>query len=68
MTISSKAGTASLILKLVVIISASVGIVLSALSSSETFMGGSMVFMYFTIQSNIAVALISSAPSKQTIL
>ncbi len=59
MTISSKTGTVSLILKLVVIISASVGIVLSALSSSETFMGGSAVFMYFTIQSNIAIALIS---------
>ena len=30
----------------------------SALASASTFMGGSRVFMYFTIQSNIAIGLI----------
>jgi len=45
-------------LKLVVIISAIVGTILSALASSEVFMGGTTVFMYFTIQSNLLIALV----------
>ncbi len=48
----------SIILKSVVVISAIIGIVLSALASSEVFMGGHTVFMYFTIQSNILIALV----------
>ena len=50
----------SLILKIVVIVSAVAGTALSAYAARDTFMGGSRVFMYFTIQSNIAVALISA--------
>ncbi len=46
-------------LKTIVIIAAAVGVFLSAYAGRNTFMGGSRVYMYFTIQSNIAVALIS---------
>ena len=46
-------------LKIIVVLSAAVGIFLSAYAGRNSFMGGSRVFMYFTIQSNIAVALIS---------
>ena len=48
----------SLVLKAVVITSAVVGTLLSYLGGRNTFMGGSVVFMYFTIQSNIAIAVI----------
>ncbi len=58
MLVPSKKATVSLILKLAVVLSAAAGVTLSALSSSETFMGGSVIFMYFTIQSNIAIALV----------
>ncbi|MBP5631809.1 MAG: GNAT family N-acetyltransferase [Clostridia bacterium] len=51
-------GTVSLILKIIVVISAVVGTVLSAIAGSRSFMGGGTVFMYFTIQSNIAIAVI----------
>lgn len=49
----------SCILKLVVIIGAVLGTYLSARAGRGTFMGGSRVFMFFTIQSNILIALIS---------
>ncbi len=49
----------SLILKCAVVLSAAVGVVMSAAAGRRAFMGGSRVFMYFTIQSNIAVALLS---------
>ena len=49
----------SILLKLIVIFSAIVGIALSALAGAYVFMGGETVFMYFTIQSNILVAIIS---------
>ncbi len=49
----------SLILKFIVIISATAGVIVSAMASSSAFMGGETVFMYFTIQSNILVAIIS---------
>ena len=39
-------------------LSAIVGTFLSAYAGRGTFMGGGTVFMYFTIQSNIALALI----------
>ena len=48
----------SYVLKLIVIISAVVGTVMSAWAGRNSFMGGNSVFMYFTIQSNIAIAII----------
>ena len=51
----------SIAMKLIVILSAAAGIVMSAAAGRNTFMGGSRVFMYFTIQSNIAAALMSIA-------
>lgn len=51
----------SIAMKLIVILSAATGIVMSASAGRNTFMGGSRVFMYFTIQSNIAAALMSIA-------
>jgi hypothetical protein len=49
----------SSILKCIVIVSALLGTFLSAYAGRDSFMGGSRVFMYFTIQSNIAMAIIS---------
>lgn len=49
----------SIVLKLVVIVSALVGIYLSAFAGRSSFMGGSSVFMYFTIQSNLLIAGVS---------
>ena len=51
----------SYVLKLIVILSAVVGTVMSAWAGRNSFMGGSRVFMYFTIQSNIAIAIICAA-------
>ncbi len=51
----------SYILKIIVIVSAVVGTLLSAFSGKDEFMGGTTVFMYFTIQSNIALAIIAAA-------
>ena len=48
----------SSVLKLIVIVSAAAGTLMSARAGRGTFMGGSRVFMYFTIQSNIAIAMI----------
>ncbi|MBO7401456.1 MAG: hypothetical protein J6U10_00515, partial [Lachnospiraceae bacterium] len=48
----------STLLKITVIVSAVVGTLLSAYAGRKSFMGGSRVFMYFTIQSNIAIAII----------
>ena len=59
MVFSKKTRVFSLILKGIVVLSAAVGVLLSAYASRNTFMGGSRVFMYFTIQSNIAVAILS---------
>ncbi len=57
---SEKAKLLSVLLKLIVILCAAVGIYRSASAGRGTFMGGSRVFMFFTIQSNIAIALISA--------
>lgn len=57
-TISKTRKNLSVALKLAVILSAVFGTVLSALGGQNSFMGGSVVFMYFTIQSNIAIAVI----------
>ena len=48
-------------LKLIVILSAAAGTWMSAAAGRKVFMGGSRVFMYFTIQSNLLMALISAA-------
>ena len=49
----------SLALKIIVIVFAITGTILSASAGTGSFMGGTSVFMYFTIQSNIALALIA---------
>ncbi len=59
--ISKTRKTVSCVLKLIVILSAVTGTVLSALGGRNSFMGGSRVFMYFTIQSNIVIAVICAA-------
>lgn len=48
-------------LKLIVILSAAAGTWMSAAAGRKVFMGGSRVFMYFTIQSNLLMALICAA-------
>ena len=49
----------SYVLKSIVFVAAVLGTFLSAYAGRHSFMGGRTVFMYFTIQSNIAVAIIS---------
>ena len=51
----------SVVLKAIVVVSAVLGTVLSAIAGRNAFMGGGSVFMYFTIQSNLALAVISAA-------
>lgn len=58
MNISTKTKAASLGLKGIVFLSAAVGTLISALAGVGSFMGGKRVFMYFTIQSNIAIAVV----------
>ena len=60
-TVSLTRRILSIILKLIVIVSATTGILISSLASRNTFMGGGKLFMFFTIQSNIAIALICLA-------
>ena len=59
--IGTKAKVFSLLLKSMVIVSAAVGVILSAIAGAQAFMSGSRVFMYFTVQSNIAIALVCAA-------
>ncbi|MGI6265333.1 MAG: Pr6Pr family membrane protein [Acutalibacteraceae bacterium] len=59
MEIPFKSRIVSLILKTIAVLSAAAGVFLSAYASADTFMGGGRVFMFFTIQSNIAVALVA---------
>lgn len=59
MEISKPAKAISLVLKVIVFVSAILGTIISAVAGRAHFMGGSTVFMYFTIQSNILMALIS---------
>ena len=49
----------SLVLKVIVAVAAVLGTFMSAFAGRNSFMGGTTVFMYFTIQSNILIALIS---------
>ena len=51
----------SAVLKTVVLVSAVLGTILSAIAGRSAFMGGGSVFMYFTIQSNLALAVICAA-------
>ena len=60
-TVSPARKRISYALKLIVILSAAAGTWMSAAAGRNFFMGGSRVFMYFTIQSNILMALISAA-------
>ncbi len=55
---SDKTKFLSVLLKLTVILSAAIGVYRSAAAGRGTFMGGSRVYMFFTIQSNIAIALL----------
>lgn len=57
MDLSNKRKITSIILKIIVITSAIVGTIISYNSANE-FMSGSQVFMYFTIQSNLLMALV----------
>ena len=56
--IGTKAKVLSIVFKCIVIVSSAVGIILSAIAGAQSFMGGGRVFMYFTVQSNIAIALV----------
>ncbi len=57
-TMSAKRKALSLILKCVVVISAAVGTYLSAVDGINIYMSSKMAFMFFTIQSNIAIAIV----------
>ncbi len=59
--ISRTRKTVSDVLKLIVILCAAAGTLISARAGRSSFMGGSQVFMFFTIQSNIAVAVLCAA-------
>lgn len=59
MEIPAKTKAFSLALKALVVGSAAIGVFLSAYASRDAFMGGSSVFMYFTIQSNLVIAVLS---------
>ncbi len=59
--ISKTRKVVSLILKFIVIVSAAAGTFISAYAGRNTFMGGNRVFMFFTIQSNIAIAVLCLA-------
>ena len=60
MEISKRTKIISAILKCVVIVAATVGTYLSYTSGIGGFMSGSTIFKYFTLQSNIAIALLSA--------
>ena len=57
-SIPQKKKKLSLILKIIVIVSAFVGTAISAYGDGTSFMNGVQTFMYFTTQSNIAIAII----------
>lgn len=60
-TISKTGKAVSYALKLTVILCAIAGTLISARAGRNSFMGGSRVFMFFTIQSNLAVAAVCAA-------
>ncbi len=59
MKISGRSRAISVFLKAVIVISAALGVFITAFASKSSFMGGGRVFMFFTIQSNIAIAIVS---------
>ncbi|MBQ3282108.1 MAG: Pr6Pr family membrane protein [Firmicutes bacterium] len=59
MKISGRIRAVSIFLKAVTVLSVALGVFLTASASMNTFMGGGRVFMFFTIQSNIAIAIVS---------
>lgn len=59
MEISGRCRAVSIFLKAVTVLSVALGVFLTASASMNTFMGGGRVFMFFTIQSNIAIAIVS---------
>lgn len=58
MKISKTSKAVSLVLKGIIFVAAILGTVLSAAAGRAGFMGGSTVFMYFTIQSNLLMAIL----------
>ncbi len=48
----------TLVLKCAVFLAATVGIAITAFATEKAFMGGSTVFMFFTVQSNILIGII----------
>lgn len=48
----------SVILKIIIVLSVIGGVTMSAMASASSFMGGDTVFMYFTVQSNILIAIV----------
>ena len=60
MVMSDKRRIVSIILKCIVILSSVIGTYLSVSAAIGSFMSGSKAFMYFTIQSNILVTIISA--------
>ncbi len=61
MIMNTKRKVLSLILKTVVILSSVIGTCLSYAAGRGSFMGGRQVFMYFTIQSNLLMAVLCLA-------
>ena len=59
-TLSKVRKNISLALKTMVVLSAIIGTTMSAYAARHSFMGGSRTFMFFTTQSNIAIAIICS--------
>ncbi len=57
-TVSTKRKNSIVIINAIVVVAAVIGVYLSYLGGREAFMGGSSVFMFFTTQSNVAVAII----------
>ena len=59
--LSKKQRCISVVLKVITILSAVTGTAISASAAGSTFMGGRVVFMYFTIQSNLLMAILCLA-------
>ena len=48
----------SVIFKIIIVLSVIGGVTMSSMASASNFMGGDTVFMYFTVQSNILIAIV----------
>ena len=58
MILSNHQKIISIILKCIVVVAMTTGVIISVNESSNAFMGGDTVFMYYTIQSNILIGII----------